>query len=293
MPARSSSCSPRRRSAGCTGAGTPSCGWPRGRSRTSTSTWPRRAPATASWRSPTPPPATPPTTPRAPPGLYGLDVHELPYDAERMDVDLPRLAVVAAELQPKLIIVGGSMCLHPYDVRGVRAVADEVGAHVLYDAAHMGGLIAGGRFQQPLQEGAHAITGSTYKSFGGPPSGMILTDDPGAGRAPRCDRLPRSDGQLRPGPPGGARACRARPARARRGLRGPPDRERAGTGRGPGRARRAGARRARQGSPPQASTSPCRPPTRTPRPAGWRLPTCWCPRSACRRAVRCGSARRS
>ena len=111
-------------------------------------------------------------------GLYGLDVHELPHDPERMDVDLPRLAVVAAELRPKLIIVGGSMCLHPYDVRGVRAVADEVGAHVLYDAAHMGGLIAGGRFQQPLQEGAHAITGSTYKSFGGPLSGMILTDDP-------------------------------------------------------------------------------------------------------------------
>ena len=89
------------------------------------------------------------------------------------------------ELRPKLIIVGGSMCLHPYDVRGVRAVADEVGAHVLYDAAHMGGLIAGGRFQQPLAEGAHAITGSTYKSFGGPPSGMILTDDAGAGRAAR------------------------------------------------------------------------------------------------------------
>jgi glycine hydroxymethyltransferase len=111
-------------------------------------------------------------------GLYGLEVHELPYDAEQMDVDLPRLAAVAADLRPKLIIVGGSMCLHPYDVRGVRAVADEVGAHVLYDAAHMGGLIAGGRFQQPLAEGAHAITGSTYKSFGGPPSGMILTDDP-------------------------------------------------------------------------------------------------------------------
>ena len=80
-------------------------------------------------------------------------MHELPYDAERMDVDLPRLAAVAAELRPKLIIVGGSMCLHPYDVRGVRAVADEVGAHVLYDAAHMGGLIAGGRFQQPLAGG--------------------------------------------------------------------------------------------------------------------------------------------
>ncbi len=111
-------------------------------------------------------------------GLYGLEVHELPYDGERMDVDVSRLEVVAHDLLPKLIIVGGSMCLHPYDVRGVRAVADQIGAHVLYDAAHMGGLIAGGRFQQPLAEGAHAITGSTYKSFGGPPSGMILTDDP-------------------------------------------------------------------------------------------------------------------
>ena len=51
----------------------------------------------------------------------------------------------------------------------------------------MGGLIAGGRFQQPLAEGAHAITGSTYKSFGGPPSGMILTDDPAL--AERLDRI--------------------------------------------------------------------------------------------------------
>ena len=228
MRARSSSCSRRRRSAVSTDAATPSCEWPRVRSRTSTSTWPRPAPAIASWRSPTPPPGTPRTTPRAPPGLYGLEVHDLPYDAERMDVDLPRLAAVAAELQPKLIIVGGSMCLHPYDVRGVRAVADEVGAHVLYDAAHMGGLIAGGRFQQPLAEGAHAITGSTYKSFGGPPSGMILTDDPGAGRTARPDRVPGPDRQLRPRPPGRTGAGRARPDRARRGVRRPADRERQG-----------------------------------------------------------------
>ncbi len=110
-------------------------------------------------------------------GLAGLDVHELPFDETRMDVDVPRLREAAHALQPALMIVAGSMCLHPYDVRGVRAVADEVGARVLYDAAHMGGLIAGGRFQQPLAEGAHAITGSTYKSLGGPPSGMILTDD--------------------------------------------------------------------------------------------------------------------
>jgi glycine hydroxymethyltransferase len=52
-----------------------------------------------------------------------------------------------------------------------------VGAYVLYDAAHMSGLIAGEEFQRPLAEGAHVMTSSTYKSFGGPPSGMILTDD--------------------------------------------------------------------------------------------------------------------
>jgi glycine hydroxymethyltransferase len=69
------------------------------------------------------------------------------------------------------------MCLFPYDVAGVRAIADGVGAAVLYDAAHMGGIIAGGRFQAPLAEGAHLMTGSTYKSFGGPASGMILTND--------------------------------------------------------------------------------------------------------------------
>ncbi len=110
-------------------------------------------------------------------GLYGLDVRDVPFDEARMDVDVGALARRAREDRPALIIVAGSMCLHPYDVAGVRSVADEVGAKVLYDAAHMGGLIAGGRFQQPLVEGAHVITGSTYKSLGGPPSGMILTDD--------------------------------------------------------------------------------------------------------------------
>ncbi len=110
-------------------------------------------------------------------GLVGLDVHAMPFDADCMDVDIDALAVLAKRLRPTLLIVAGSMCLFPYNVAGVRAIADSIDAHVLYDAAHMGGLIAGGAFQQPLAEGAHVMTGSTYKSFGGPPAGMILTDD--------------------------------------------------------------------------------------------------------------------
>jgi glycine hydroxymethyltransferase len=79
------------------------------------------------------------------------------------------------------------MCLFPYPVAAVREIADTSGAWVMYDAAHMSGLIAGGEFQQPLAEGAHIMTSSTYKSFGGPPAGMILTNSPHL--AERLDKI--------------------------------------------------------------------------------------------------------
>ena len=120
-------------------------------------------------------------------GLYGLKIHDVPFDTSRMDIDVDALVARARELRPKLIIVAGSMCLFPYNVRAVREVADEVGAYVMYDAAHMGGLIAGGAFQQPLEEGADVMTGSTYKSFGGPPSGFIVTTS--ATLAERIDKI--------------------------------------------------------------------------------------------------------
>jgi glycine hydroxymethyltransferase len=111
-------------------------------------------------------------------GLYGLRIVDVPCDTRRMDVDVDALRTQAHAIKPKLIVVAGSMCLFPYSVSAVREIADEVGAYVLYDAAHMGGLIAGGAFQQPLAEGAHLMTGSTYKSYGGPASGIVLTNDP-------------------------------------------------------------------------------------------------------------------
>jgi glycine hydroxymethyltransferase len=120
-------------------------------------------------------------------GLYGLEVHPVPFDGEKMAVDLTALREQVQELKPRLIVLAGSLCLFPYDVGAVREIADEVGAYVMYDAAHMSGLIAGGTFQQPLAEGAHLMTTSTYKSFGGPPVGLVLTDD--AGLAQRLDAI--------------------------------------------------------------------------------------------------------
>ena len=67
--------------------------------------------------------------------------------------------------------------LFPHDVARTRAACDEVGALLVYDASHVAGLIAGGRFQRPLDEGAHLVTMSTYMSFGGPPGAAVVTRD--------------------------------------------------------------------------------------------------------------------
>ena len=83
----------------------------------------------------------------------------------------------AHRLRPRLITIGGSLNLAAHPIREIRAIADEVGARVMFDAAHLSGMIAGRAWQQPLAEGAHLMTMSTYKSLGGPPSGLIVTND--------------------------------------------------------------------------------------------------------------------
>ena len=120
-------------------------------------------------------------------GLYGVVTHSAPVDPARYTVDVDRLRALAKTVRPKLITLGGSLNLLPHPVREVRAIADEVGAVLMYDAAHLSGPIAGRAWQQPLAEGAHVMTMSTYKSLGGPPSGLIVTDD--VAMAERLDAL--------------------------------------------------------------------------------------------------------
>ncbi|MEK9972860.1 MAG: glycine hydroxymethyltransferase, partial [Deltaproteobacteria bacterium] len=66
------------------------------------------------------------------------------------------------------------MFLFPEPVSQVAEVCRAHGIPVLYDAAHVLGLILGGQFQQPFAEGAHLITASTHKTFPGPQRGVIL-----------------------------------------------------------------------------------------------------------------------
>ena len=60
-----------------------------------------------------------------------------------------------------MITVGGSLNLFPHPVARIRAIADEVGARVMVDAAHQCGMFAGGVWPNPLEEGAHLMTFST------------------------------------------------------------------------------------------------------------------------------------
>lgn len=120
-------------------------------------------------------------------GLYGLVTHPAPVDADGYTIDIEGLAELAQRVRPRVITLGGSLNLFPHDTRAVRAIADSVGASLLFDAAHQCGMIAGGRFPNPLDEGAHLMTMSTYKSLGGPAGGLIVTRD--AAIAERLDRI--------------------------------------------------------------------------------------------------------
>lgn len=129
--------------------------------------------------------------PFAAPGLYGLDVRPIPLLTDEATatwrVDLDALAAAVWDARPRLIVLGGSLAFAPYPIHEVAALAREVGARLLFDAAHLSLLVAGEEFQQPLREGADIITGSTYKALGGPPGGLILTND--ADLAARLDTI--------------------------------------------------------------------------------------------------------
>lgn len=107
-------------------------------------------------------------------GMRGLEVFTWPFDNEAFNIDVDKAAQLIREKEPKIVVFGGSLFPFPHPVKELAPVAKEVGAYVMYDAAHVLGLIAGGQFQDPLREGADLITSSTHKTFPGPQGGVIL-----------------------------------------------------------------------------------------------------------------------
>ena len=99
-----------------------------------------------------------------------------PFSSERMNIKVEEAIDLMLREKPKMIVFGASFFLFPHPVEELTKVAREIDAHVGYDGSHVLGLIAGGRFQDPLHEGSSVLVGSTHKSFFGPQGGIILAD---------------------------------------------------------------------------------------------------------------------
>ncbi len=108
-------------------------------------------------------------------GMRGLDLHTYPWIEEDMTIDVDAAVKLIHDVKPKLALFGQSMILFPTPMDEVAAAAKEEGGTVMYDGAHVLGLIAGGEFQDPLREGADVMTGSSHKTFPGPQGGFVLS----------------------------------------------------------------------------------------------------------------------
>ena len=112
--------------------------------------------------------------------VHGLIVDYLPLDYKEMNIDANKAKEKIQKLAkdgkaPKLVMFGGSVFPFPHPVKELADTIHEVGASIGYDAAHVAGLIAGGVFQDPLREGADAVSMSTHKTFFGPQHGGVVS----------------------------------------------------------------------------------------------------------------------
>ena len=108
--------------------------------------------------------------------VLGLETINHAYNIDELNIDSEKSATIIDAARPGIVTFGGSVFPFPHPVKELVNVAKETGAYVVYDAAHVLGLIAGGEFQDPFGEGVDFITASTHKTFPGPQGGVILAN---------------------------------------------------------------------------------------------------------------------
>jgi glycine hydroxymethyltransferase len=116
-------------------------------------------------------------------GLY-YDFVAYGVDPETELIDMDQVRALAIEHRPKIVLAGFSAYSRTLDYEGFRAIADEIGAIFMVDAAHFIGLVAGGSHPSPVPH-ADVVTGTTHKALRGPRGGLILSTE---GFAKEIDR---------------------------------------------------------------------------------------------------------
>jgi glycine hydroxymethyltransferase len=109
-------------------------------------------------------------------GLLKLKPQAFPFSKKDWNIEAEEAEEAITRIKPRIVIFGASLIVFPHPVSVLAKAARENGAFVGFDGSHVLGLIAGEQFQDPLREGAHALFGSTHKSFFGPQGGIILAD---------------------------------------------------------------------------------------------------------------------
>jgi len=112
-------------------------------------------------------------------GVRNINLISYPFNDEEMNIDIDGAVKLIKKVKPKLALNGRSVFLFPSPIKEIADAAHEVGAYLVYDAAHVLGLIAGNQFQDPLREGADVMCGSTHKTLPGPQGGLILSNHEG------------------------------------------------------------------------------------------------------------------
>ena len=108
--------------------------------------------------------------------VLGLETVNHAYDIDELNINPEKSATIIDATRPGIVTFGGSVFQFPHPIKELAEVAKDTGAYVVYDAAHVLGLIAGGEFQDPFGEGVDFITASTHKTFPGPQGGVILAN---------------------------------------------------------------------------------------------------------------------
>ena len=113
----------------------------------------------------------------SPVNMSGKYFHVVPYGVNDDGViDYDKVLEIAKECRPKLIVAGASAYARAIDFKRFREIADEVGAYLMVDMAHIAGLVAAGLHPSPIPY-AHVTTTTTHKTLRGPRGGMILSSN--------------------------------------------------------------------------------------------------------------------